>query len=86
MAKATNTPSADKKPKVVHRLRLNELALSIGDGRNFSIQRTYVYNGKAGYSNWLRSKDLEDMKLLLDNYAKWCEEHPVESTADQADK
>ncbi len=82
MAKAKEKSSADKKLNIVHRIKLSELILSVGADRNFSIQRTYVYNGKVGYSNWLRLKDLGDTKQLLVSYAAWCEKHPAAKTAD----
>ncbi|MCG8448301.1 MAG: hypothetical protein MI725_01820 [Pirellulales bacterium] len=85
MAKAKDTSSADKKYKIVKRFNLNDLTLSVGEDQNFSIQRTYVYNGKVGYSNWMRLKDLEDVKELLQMFQSWFVESEFESTdVDQA--
>ena len=85
MAKAKETSSADnKKLNIVKRFKLNELTLSVGEDQNFSIQRTYVYNGKVGYSNWLRQKDLGDVMELLNSYSAWFEQTCAEKNADNS--
>ena len=85
MAKAKETSSADnKKLNIVKRFKLNELTLSVGEDQNFSIQRTYVYNGKVGYSNWLRQKDLGDVMELLNSYSVWFEQTCAEKNADNS--
>ncbi len=85
MAKAKDTSSADnKKFTIVKRFKLNELTLSVGEDHNFSIQRTYVYSGKVGYSNWLRQKDLGDVMELLNSYSTWFEATCVDKSADKA--
>ncbi len=84
MAKAKETSSADKKFKIVKRINLNDLTLSVGEDQNYSVQRTYVYNGKVGYSNWLRQKDLGDVRELLQSYQQWFESNYVDVLSDQA--
>ena len=85
MENAKDTSPAPKQElKIVERMYVNDLTLSIGENRNYSIQRKYVFRGKTGYTEWFRDRDIEDARELLRRYETWCESHPVSKPSDKA--
>ncbi len=76
MAEAATTSKA----RPIHRITVGNISLSVFPGSKASLQRQYVYRGKASYANSIRAVDVIDAKRALDQFAIWDSENPSEAT------
>jgi hypothetical protein len=76
MAESANT----SRVRPIHRITVGNISLSVFPGSKASLQRQYVYRGKASYANSIRAVDVIDAKRALDQFAIWDAEHPAEAT------
>lgn len=69
MAKAKNKSSA----KPIHRLRVENILVTVWDGPRVTIQREYVFDRKVGYADSFRVEDCTKLKRALDQFVIWAE-------------
>jgi hypothetical protein len=80
MAKSATTSPA----KPIHRLRVENVLVTVWDGPRATLQREYVYQGKVGYADSFRVEDTINLKRALDQFVIWAESAPaVETAADE---
>jgi len=69
MAQATEKSPA----KPVHRLKVDNIHLTVWEGPRVTLQREYVFRGQAGYADSLRIEDIPSLKQALDQFVLWSE-------------
>ena len=84
MTKAKQTSSAQNKPtddmpKIVHHIVENGLVASIREDHRINVQRPWQYGTRKGFTNWLRPTDLATLGKIFDQYATWCQSHPLKT-------
>ena len=64
----------EKSPaKPVHRLKVDNIHLTVWEGPRVTLQREYVFRGQAGYADSLRIEDIPPLKKALDQFVLWSE-------------
>lgn len=69
MAKAKNTSSA----KPIHRLRVENVLVTVWDGPRATLQREYVFDRKVEYADSFRVEDCTNLKRAIDQFVLWAE-------------
>ncbi len=62
----------EKSPaKPIHRLKVDNIHLTVWEGPRVTLQREYTFRGKVGYADSLRIEDIPPLKKALDQYVLW---------------
>ena len=69
MAKAN-----DKSPaKPVHRLKVDNISVTVWEGPRVTLQREDIYDRQIGYADSFRVVDVPNLKKALDQFVIWAE-------------
>lgn len=84
MAKANDKSSA----KPLHRLKVENISVTVWEGPRVTIQREYVYDRQVGYADSFRVEDVPNLKRALDQFVIWSElpKDDDETAEPEADK
>lgn len=79
VAEAAKTSSA----KPLHRLRVENVLVTVWDGPRVTLQREYVYDRKVGYADSFRVEDCTNLKRAIDQFVIWAESPKAETATPQ---
>jgi hypothetical protein len=79
LAKSANTSPA----KPIHRLRVENVLVTVWDGPRVTLQREYVFDRKVEYADSFRVEDCTNLKRAIDQFVLWAESPKDESATPQ---